>query len=329
MNTISMRGMRALGALCMAWGALSATAWAEEYPVHPIKMVLPFPPGGGTDTLARLLAPKMSQELGQPVVIYNRPGASGNIATEEVVSAKPDGYTLLMGFNTALTVNPLLFKDLKFNVERDFQPITQLASAQYVLVVNKDYVKVTSVDQLIALAKSEPGKLNYSSSGIGSPLDLAAQLFKYKTGTDIHHIPYKGGGPATMALLGNEVQVLFGSVAAVMPHVHAGKFQALAVTGAQRSAVVPNLPTLAESGLPGFDVTSWYGLLAPKGTPRAVIDKLHAAALKAINEPEVRKAMAEQGLELKTNTPAQFATVIHDETGMWAELVKKMNIKLD
>lgn len=321
-----------LGAIAALAVGAAPQASAENpaaYPTRPIRLVLPFPPGGGTDTLARLIAPKLAKELGQPVVVYNRPGASGNIATEMVAKADPDGYTVLMGFNTALTVNPLLYKNLTFNVQRDFKPITLLASAQYVLVVNTSSVHAKSVRELIALAKSKPGKLNYSSSGVGSPLNLAAELFKFRTGTNIKHIPYKGGGPATMGLLSGEVQLMFGSVAAVMPHVHEGKLRALAVTGLKRSPVAPNLPTLNESGFPGFDVTSWYGLLVPKKTPDAIVARLQAAAQKAVQSPEVKEAMAKQGLEIVTDTPKEFASLIKAETRGWADLVKKMKITIN
>lgn len=301
---------------------------ASAYPNKPIRLVLPFPPGGGTDTLARIMAPQMSKLLGQQVIVFNRPGASGNIATDEVVRADPDGYTVLMGFNTALTTNPLLYKNLPFDVQRDLKPITMLATAQYVLVVQKS-LPVKSVKDLIALAKSEPGKLNYSSSGAGSPLQLAAELFKYRTGTQITHVPYKGGGPATMGLLGGEVQMLFGSVSAVMPYVKEGKLRALAVTGPERSPVMPDLPTMAELGFPGFDVTSWYGLLVPKKTPDAIVNRLAAVAQKVVRSPEVSKAMASQGLEMKTDTPAEFAALIKTETSNWAALFKKMHLKID
>lgn len=320
-----------LAAAMAAWGAAPACAKAKApsaYPDRPIDLVLPFPPGGGTDTLARIMAPKLGDELGQSVVVLNRPGASGNIATELVSKAAPDGYTVLMGFSTALTVNPLLYKNLAFDIQRDFKPVTLLASAKYVLVVDKS-IPVKSVKGLIALAKSEPGRLNYSSSGVGSPLNLAAELFKLRTGTNIRHIPYKGGGPATMGLLSGQVQLMFGSVAAVMPYVHQGRLRALAVTSLDRSSVAPQLPTLAESGLPGFDVTSWYGLLVPKNTPNAIVERLRAAVLKVMKSPEVRQAMSREGLDVATDTPAEFAKRIRTDTRRWADLVRKMKISID
>jgi tripartite-type tricarboxylate transporter receptor subunit TctC len=298
------------------------------WPSRPIRLVLPFPPGGGTDTLARIMAPRMNELLGQPIVVDNRAGAAGNIATDIVAKADPDGYTVLMGFNTALTMNPSLYKNLPFDVQRDFKPVTLLATAQYVLVVNSS-LPVHSVKELIALAKSKPGQLNYSSSGPGSPLHLAGELFKARTGTDITHIPYKGGGPATIGLLSGQAQLMFGSVSAVMPHVKEGKLRALAVTGLKRSDVAPDLPTLDQSGLPGFNVTSWYGLLVPRGTPDAIVTNLAAAAQKVVQMPEVREAMAKQGLELSIDTPQEFAGLIKTETATWADLIHKMNIHAD
>jgi tripartite-type tricarboxylate transporter receptor subunit TctC len=323
MTTIVARSVMA-GAL----GLGLAAAHAEDpsaYPTKPIRLVLPFPPGGGTDSLARIMAPKMGELLGRAVVVDNRAGAAGNIATDLVTKADPDGYTVLMGFSTALTMNPSLYEHLPFDVQRDLKPVTLLASAQYVLVVNPS-VPVKSVKELIAYAKAKPGQLNYSSSGSGSPLHLAGELFKYQTGTQITHVPYKGGGPAVMGLLGGQVQLAFGSVAAVMPQVRDGRLRALAVTSLKPSPVAPELPTLDKSGLPGFDVTTWYGFLVPKGTPDPIVAKLQAAAQKVVQLPEVQKAMADQGLEMEVEAPAQFAERIKSESQAWSKLIKEMHI---
>ena len=311
--------------LAAAFAPFARAADAPAYPTRPIRLVLPFPSGGGTDSLARIMAPKLLEVLSQPVVVDNRPGASGNIATDLVAKAEPDGYTVLMGFNTALTMNPYLYKKLPFDVQRDLKPVTLLAAAKYFLVVN-DSVPAKTVDELVALAKAKPGQLNYSSSGPGSPLHLAAELFKYRTGSDIVHVPYKGGGPATMGLLGGEVQLMFGSVAAVMPQVRDGKLRPLAVTALTRSSVAPEVPTLDELGLKGFDVTSWYGLLVPRNTPDAVVARLQAAAQKVVQLPEVREAMAKQGLDMVIDSPAEFATLIKDESRTWADLIGKLKI---
>lgn len=301
---------------------------ASDYPNKPIRFILPFPAGGGTDSLSRIMAPKLGQILGQPIVIDNRPGAAGNIATEAVTRAEPDGYTVLMGYNTALTMNPYLYKNLPFDIQRDLQPITLLATAQYFLVVNQS-VQAQTLSQLVALAKAQPGKLNYSSGGPGSSLHLAAELFKNKAGINIVHIPYKGGGPAVMALLGEEVQMTFGSAAAVMPHIKSGSLRALAVTGLKRSPLTPNVPTLDELGYTGFNVTSWYGLLVPKKTPEKAVATLQSAAQKVIQMPEVREAMAKQGLEVATDSQAEFIDLIKTESQTWSDLVKKIQISVN
>ncbi len=307
---------------------VQAASSSSDYPNRPIRLVLPFPPGGGTDTLARIIAPKLSQAMGQQWVVDNRGGAGGNIANDVVAKAAADGYTVLMGFNTALTVNPALYKNLPFDVMRDFQPITQLAGAQYVMVVHPS-VAATSVKEFVALAKAKPGALNYSSGGIGTPLHLAAELFKLKAGVNMVHVPFKGGGPAVVAVLGGEIQVTFGSLPASMPHVKAGKLRALAVTGLKRSEVAPDVPTLAESGFPGFDVTNWYGFLVPAKTPEPVVTRLHREALVAMRTPEVQEALAKQGLEIATSNPAEFAALIKSETATWAELIKAANIRAE
>ena len=235
---------------------------------------------------------------------------------------------MLLGFNTALVVNPLLYK-LPFNVMRDLQPITKLASAQYILVLHPS-VPAATLKDFIALAKSAPNKLNYSSAGVGSPLHLAAEMFKLRAGVDLVHVPYKGGAPAAAAVLGGEVQVLFGSVASTLPQVKAGKLKALAVTGLKRSAVVPNLPTLAESGFPGFDVSSWYSLLVPAKTPRAIVKRLYDEAVRAVNLPEVQEAFGRQGLDAETSrSPEEFAAQMKAETAAWQNVIKTAGIHAD
>ncbi|HEY4373976.1 MAG TPA: tripartite tricarboxylate transporter substrate binding protein [Burkholderiales bacterium] len=321
----SALALTALAAACLAAPAQAADA---PYPSKPIRMVLPFPAGGGTDNLARIMGPKMLQLLGQPVVIDNKPGAAGNIATDIVVKADPDGYTVLMGFNSALTINPSLYKNMGFDVQRDLRPITLLASAQYILTINGS-VPAKNLNEFIALVKKEPGKLNYSSSGPGGPLHLAMELFKSRTGTNLVHVPYKGGGPASVALIAGDVQALFGSVTAVLPFIKQGKLRGLASSGMQRLTVAPDIPTLNESGLPGFNVTSWYGLLVPAKTPDDVVARLEQAAQKTVKMPDIAATMARQGLDVETDTPAQFATKIRDESKTWAALINKLGIKAE
>jgi len=311
--------------LCSLSYAAEPTNDASNYPTKPIRLILPFPAGGGTDNLARIMAPKLYKLLGQPVIIDNRPGASGNIATEAVAKANPDGYTVLMGYNTALTFNPLIFQNLSFDIQKDLKPVTLLATAKYFLVVNNS-VPAKSLKELITLAKEKPGQLNYSSGGNGGTLHLAAELFKFRTGTEITHIPYKGGAPATLGVLTGEVQMTVGSVTSLMPHIKTGKIRPLAVTSLTRSNVMPDVPTMNELGLNGFDVTSWYGLLVPKNTPDVIVAKLVKAAHEVIESDEVKESMAKQGLDVTIGSPTEFEEHIKNETAMWRELNKKLKI---
>ena len=322
---------RHLFTACLLFAAWSfcntAFGAAAVYPTRPIRWLIPFAPGGGADTLARIISPKLSDALGQQWVIDNRGGAGGNLAAEIVARAAPDGYTVFMGFSTVLTVNPSLYK-LSFNVEKDLQPVTLLATAQYILVLHPS-VPASTVKDFIALARQKPGSFNYSSAGVGSPLHLAAELFKKRAGVDMVHIAYKGGGPAAAAVLAGEAQVIFGSVASSMPHVKSGRLKALATTGARRSKVAPELPTMAESGFPGFDVSSWYALLVPAGTPIAIVNRLHGESVKAVAVPDVQQAMSRQGLEVETGTPQELAARIKTETAMWAEVIKAAGIRAE
>jgi tripartite-type tricarboxylate transporter receptor subunit TctC len=302
-------------------------AVAADYPTRPIRLVVPFAAGGGADTLSRIVAPKLTEALGQQWVVDNRGGAGGNLAAEIVAQAAPDGHTVFMGFNTVLTVNPTLTR-VNYSVERDLQPVTLLATAQYILVLNPK-VAANSLKEFIALAKQKPGGYNYSSGGVGTPLHLAAELFSKHAGVRMVHVPYKGGGPAAAAVLAGEVQVLFGSVASSMPHVKSGRLKALATTALKRSRVAPDLPTMAELGFPRFNVTSWYALLVPAKTPAAVVKRLHAEAVRAVALPDVQQAAARQGLEIETSTPEELAQRIRSETATWAQVIKEAGIKAE
>lgn len=306
---------------------VAPTHAADTYPTRPIRLLVPFAPGGGADTLARILTPRLHDALGQAWVVDNRGGAGGNLAAEIVARATPDGYTVFMGFNTVLTVNPHLYK-LPINVEKDFQPVTLLATAQYILVVHSS-VAANNLKEFIALAKGKPGGYNYASAGMGSPLHLAAELFQKRAGVRMTHIAYKGGAPAAAAVLGGETQVLFGSVAASMPHVKTGRLKAFATTGGRRSKVAPELPTLAEQGFAGFDVGSWYALLLPAKTPAAIVNRLRDEAIKAVAAPDVQQAMSRQGLEPETSTPQELAARIKSETATWAQVIKEAGIKAE
>jgi tripartite-type tricarboxylate transporter receptor subunit TctC len=306
--------------------ALAVPAAAQDYPAKPVRLVLPFPPGGGTDGIARLVGDAMSRKLGQQILIDNRPGAGGNIASDLVAKAAPDGYTLLMGFNTALTVNPSLYPNLSFDVKKDFVPITELAEGQYVLVVHPS-VPAKTVAELIDYAKGHPGELNFASGGIGSPLHLAGELFKSTAGVDLTHIAYKGGGPAATAVLSNEAQVLFGSVASTLPQVQAGNLRALATTGAKRLAALPDVPTLDESGLKGFQVSTWYALLAPTGTSQDVLTRLHDEAVEVLKDPKVKDGLGLLGLQTVGSTPQELADLIVRDTARYADVVRTAGIK--
>jgi len=324
-------GSAGMAALMMGIGSLSGATGpaqaADKYPTRPIRLLVPFAPGGGADTLARIITPKLHGLLGEPWVVDNRGGAAGNLAAETVARATPDGYTVFEGFNTVLTVNPTLYK-LSFNMQKDIQPVTLLATAQYILVVHPG-VPASSVKELIALAKQKPGSLNYATAGVGSPLHLAGELFKKRAGIQMVPIAYKGGGPAAAAVLAGEAQLIFGSVAASLPQVRAGRLKALATTGAKRSRVAPELPTIAESGFPGFDVGSWYALLVPAGTPAAIVKQMRDATVKVLDMPDVQQAMARQGLEPETSTPQELAARIKRETAMWAAVIQEQGIKAE
>ena len=313
----------------LAWIAVGvlyiSSVSAQSYPSKPIRLLLPFAPGGGADAVARVITPKFHEALGQPWVIDNRGGAGGNIAAEIVARANPDGHTVFLGFSTVLTVNPLLYR-LPFDVSKDLLPVAMVNSGQYMLVLHPS-VKADNLQEFIALAKAKPDALSYASAGMGTPLHLAAELFKIRTGISMTHVPYKGGGPASVAVLAGEVQVLFGSLPSSFPHVRTGRLKALAVTGPARAPVAPELPTIAESGLPGYEVTSWYGLFVPARTPGQIVKTLHAEVVRALALPDVKEAISRQGLEVAVKGPKEFADQIKSETEVWARVIKAAGIK--
>jgi tripartite-type tricarboxylate transporter receptor subunit TctC len=291
-------------------------------------MIVPFPPGGGADTLARIVAPRLGDELGQQVVVDNRSGAAGNIATEIVVRALPDGYTLMLTLNSVLTMNPLLYPQLPFDIERDLQPITQLSAGQYILVLHPS-VAATSIKDFLELARSKPGALSYASAGVGSTTHLAAELLKSKARIELVHVPYKGAGPAVLATMSGETQVGFASVTASIPYVRAGRLKAVAVTGLKRSAVAPELPTLDESGLSGYNVSSWHALLAPARTPAAIVNALHDAVQKVAALPAVTDTMTREGMVTTISRPAELSTLIRNETATWREIIRTAKIRAE
>jgi tripartite-type tricarboxylate transporter receptor subunit TctC len=305
--------------------AVPAHAADPAYPTRPIRLLVPFAPGGGADTTARILTPRLHEAMGQAWVVDNRGGAGGNLAAEIVAKATPDGHTIFLGFNTVLTVNPTLYK-LPFSVEKDLAPVVLLATAQYIMVLHPS-VPANNLKEFIALAKQKPGAFNFSSGGMGTPLHMAAELFSKRAGIKMVHIAYKGGSPAAAALLGGEVQVLFGSIAASLPHVKTGRLKAFATTGARRSKVAPELPTMIELGFPGFDVGSWYAFLVPTNTPATVVRRLHDEAVKVVAMPDVQLALSRQGMEPETSTPQELAARIKTETATWAQVIKDAGIK--
>ncbi|MFO1412985.1 MAG: tripartite tricarboxylate transporter substrate binding protein [Burkholderiales bacterium] len=317
-----------VGVVALCGAALAAPAWAQAYPTKTVKMVVPFPPGGSLDITGRLIAQKLTEMWGQPVVVENKPGAGGNIGADFVAKSPPDGYTILMGALSTHAVNPSLYKTMPYDAAKDFAPITLIAITPNVLVVNANS-PVNNVKEFIAYTKANPGKLSFGSGSNGSAGHLAGELYKVETGTDAVHIPFKGGAPATQALLAGDTQFMFDNLANAMAQVKAGKLKALAVTTGQRSKLVPDLPTMAEAGLPGFDISTWYGFFAPAGTPPAIVAKWNADVTKILNSPEVREKIMADGAEPAPDTPAEFAAFIQKELAKYARIVKASGAKVD
>jgi tripartite-type tricarboxylate transporter receptor subunit TctC len=309
--------------LLMPLGAGAQDA-AKDYPNRPIKFIVPYPPAGGTDIVARTLTEPLAALLGQPIIVDNRGGAAGNIGTDLVAKSTPDGYTLLFTLSSH-TINPKLYDRLPFDVERDFVPISLAAMIPQILVANPG-VPITNVKELIALARAQPGKLNYASVGTGSPAHIAGELFKLKTGIDMVHVPYKGGGPAITDTLGGQVQLAFVSLPAALQYVKAGRLRALAVTSDARSIAAPDIPTITESGVDCV-VNSWYGALAPAKTPSAVVARLQAAFAKMLAMPEIRQKLLALGAEATSSTSAEFERIIKDELAKWDYVIHEAKIK--
>ena len=302
-------------------------SWAQQYPVRPIRLVVPFPPGGGTDTMARAIAPKLSEYLGQQVVPENRGGAGANIGAELAAKSPPDGYTLLL-VTVTNAVGATLYTKLNYDLARDFASITQLATTPHVLVVHPS-VPVKSVKEFTAFTRARPGELTYSSSGNGSMAHLAGELFSSLTGTKMVHVPYKGGGPSMTALVGGEVSVCFATMPSAVGFVRTGKLRAIAVTTEKRSPSMPDLPTIAETGVKGYEAGSWYGLSAPTGTSKEIIARLHAEAVKVMALPDVKDRLFNAGFEVVTSNPEQFAAFTRSEIQKWGKLVKATGLKIE
>jgi tripartite-type tricarboxylate transporter receptor subunit TctC len=323
---MSVRALSCLLAIALAAGAAS-TALAQGYPEKAVRIVVPFTAGGGTDILARLIAQKLSDEWGRNVVVDNRPGGGSVIGSELVARSTADGYTLLLTANPH-TSNPALVPKLPYDTLHDFAAVTMLASAPLMLVVHPA-VPVRSVSELIAYAKARPNQLTYASSGNGGPQHLAGELFKYMAGVEVLHVPYKGGAPAITDLLGGQVQLAFGAMLTVLPHVKGGKLRALAITSAKRSETNPEFPTIAESGVPGFEVMTWYGVLAPVGTARTTVLKIQSAMARALTTPEVKERLSRDGLQALGSRPEEFESFVKKEIAKVTQLVRKAGIKAD
>jgi tripartite-type tricarboxylate transporter receptor subunit TctC len=308
--------------------AVTMPAYAADYPTRPVTLVVAFTPGGPSDVLARIVGKKLEQLLGQPFIIENRPGAGGNIAADTVAHSAPDGYTLLMGNNSILATNASLYKHLTYDPEKDFAPITLIGTQANILVVNPS-VPAHSLTELIALAKAQPGKINFASSGYGAAAHLAGELFKADARVDIVHVPYKGAAPALQDVIAGHDQMMFATAASVIGHIKSGQVRALAVTTLKRTEILPDLPTMDESGLKGFDASTWHGLVAPAGTSPQVIATLHDAADEALHDPNLRAALGKLGVDIVGDTPEEFKAYIKAEIPKWTAIVKASGATMD
>jgi tripartite-type tricarboxylate transporter receptor subunit TctC len=319
---MSLRSLPLL--LCLL---LAVPGWAAGYPERPVRMIVAVPPGGPADILARLVGPRLTEALGQTVVIDNRPGANGNIAYEMAARAAPDGYTFVL-VAAGVVINPSLYREVRYDPLRDFAAVTHGVSVPNILVVHPS-VPAASVSELVALAKKQPGRLAFASAGNGTSGHLALELFKQRAGIDVTHVPYKGGGPALSELVAGQVQALFSLALAATQQVKAGKARALAITSGKRSVVAPELPTVAESGFPGYEVVGWFGWLAPAKTPRDIVARLNSEIVKTLNLPDVRERLLSQSSEPVGDSPQSFGAFMKSERAKWAEVIKRGGIRMD
>ena len=318
-----------LAILGIAVAAFTAhDAAAQAYPSKPVRIIVPYPAGGTSDILARTLGQKLSEMWNQPVIVENKPGANGNVGADFVAKAAPDGYTLLLCDVGALAISPSVYTSLGFDPNKDFAPVSMVAYSPHILVVNPA-LPVKTVKELIELAKAQPGKLNYAASSVASAPHLAGVDFAARTGIQWTYIPYKGGAQAVTDVVGGQADLLFNGMLATYPSVKGGKLRILAVSSANRMSAIPEVPTVAESGVPGFETGSWQGVLAPAGTPRDIVTKLNADFARVLASPEMRERLGAQGAEVRTNTPEAFAVFLRDETTRWAKVVSAAGVKLE
>ena len=315
------------GAVLVPVGVAGAAVAQGGYPNKSIRLIVAFEPGGSTDIIARLVGQKLSERLGQQVIVDNRGGAGGTIGTEIAAKAPADGYTLTMGTTSTHVIAPVALPNVRYDPVKDFAPLTLVASTPYLLVLNPG-VQAKTLKEFVALVKSQPGKLNYASAGAGSTTHLAMEMLKQAAGIDIVHVPYKGNGPAGVAALGGQVQALFGSMPAVLPHAKSGKLRPIAVGTAKRSPALPDVPTVAESGFPGFEVSLWLGFFAPKGTPAPIVNRLQADLTQVAQSPEMKEQFEKNGADPVTTTPAELVKLMKTELAKYSDVIKKGNIKL-
>ncbi len=318
-------GLVALALTALVSPMAMTLSYAQDYPSKPIRIVVPLPPGGSNDVMARLLGQKMSEAFGQPVIVDNKPGAAGNISTDFMAKSEGDGYTIAIAPNQTVAVNPVLYPKLPFDVLKDLQGISMLGRVPMVLVVSPGKVNANTVTELIALAKANPDKLSYASAGSGSPQHMAAEVFKSMTGTRMAHIPYKGSVPALVDVLGGTVDVMFCPLNSALPHIRSGKLRALATTGTKRLELLPNVPTVAET-VPNYESDIWIGMITSAKTPPAIINKLNAELRRSLALPDVQSKLAEQGIYVESSTPAEFTRLIAADQKRWAAVIKSANI---
>jgi tripartite-type tricarboxylate transporter receptor subunit TctC len=308
---------------------VAGVAFAQSYPTRPVRLIVPYPAGGATDFFARLVFPKMGEALGQQVVVENKPGAGTAIGASEVARSAPDGYTLLLGDAGTYAFNPTLYKRLSYDPVKDFAPVSLTGRFALILTVNPNSIKAASLKEFVDIAKSQPGKVDYGAPGPGSPIHLAMELFKQRAGLTMTPIPYKGGADAMNDLVGGRIGAMFLDIASGLPQIRGGKVRALAVASDKRVAALPDLPTIGESGYPGFEAWAWQGFVAPAGTPRAVVEKLNSEFAKVMADPVIKQRLSESGFEPQTSTPEQFAAYIKSEIAKWQKVIRDSNISLD
>ena len=324
-----MRTIRKCVALLVALAGACATgaAFADDYPARPIRLIVPYAPGGGADGVARIVAKRVGETIGQAMVIENRGGAGSIIGTELVAKAEPDGYTLLLGQSGPISINPAVYKDLRYDPIRDFAPITMTTAYPYILVVNSKS-PAKSLQDFVALAKSKPGALNYGTTGNGAANHLVTELFSMKAGLKMTHVPYRGTALAVADLIAGQVDVVFGDPISVLSHLQAGTLRALAVTSKARSPVAPEVPTVAESGYPGFDAIAWHGILAPAGTSPGIVNRLNAEIVRALQDPETKTLLTNQAMQTVGNTPEEFAAFIKQDIAIWKAVATEANVSV-